>query len=75
MDPFSQLRDEFVKAILKIESPFYSNAITALIFLAFLLFLIYAIRIIIRDRKEEKERKQEKLDREREWLKFLKEDK
>jgi hypothetical protein len=68
MDPFSQLRDEFVKAILKIENPFYANAITALLLLALLLFLIYVIRMIIRDKKEEKERKKKWRDFEKKWI-------
>jgi hypothetical protein len=71
MDPFSQLRDELVKDILNIQGPFYSNAITALIFLAFFLFITYTIVILIRDHKKEKERKKKRLDFERTWIKLF----
>ncbi len=71
MDPFSQLRDELVKDLLGIQSPFYSNTITALIFLAFILFMTYNIVILIRDRKKEKQRKQRRLDFERNWIRLF----
>jgi len=72
MNPFTQLREEFVEQIIGITNPFLSNAITALLFLAFLLFMIYAVKILIRDRKEEKERKKRWLHFEKEWISLFK---
>jgi hypothetical protein len=68
MDPFSQIRDELVKQILGIQNHFYSNAITALLFLALILFFAYSVKMIIRDRKEEKQSKKRRIDFEKKWI-------
>jgi flagellar biogenesis protein FliO len=68
MDPFSQIRDEFVEQILGIQNPFYSNTITALLFLALILFLVYSVKMIIKDRKAEKKSKKTRMDFEKNWV-------
>lgn len=72
MDPFSEVRDQFVIDIAGITDKFYSNAITALLFLAYILFLVYIIRISIRGTKENKKRKKETLEYEKNLIKSLK---
>jgi hypothetical protein len=71
MDPFSEVRDQFVKDILGILDPFYSNAITALLFLSYILFMGYMTKFFIQDYKDRKKRKKEHEEYERRMIKYM----
>jgi cell division protein FtsI/penicillin-binding protein 2 len=73
MNPFSELRDQFVIDILGITDKFYANAITALFFLAFILFMAYIVKIIIQDIKENRKGKKERAEREKKLIQSFKE--
>lgn len=72
MNPFNEIRDQFIKDIVGITDPFYSNAITALLFLAFILFMGYTIKLVIQDIKENKKSKGEKEEREKRFIQLFK---
>lgn len=72
VNPFTEVRDQFVIDILGITDKFYSNAITALFFLAFILFMAYTIKILIQDIKERGKDKKERAEREKKLIQSFK---
>jgi large-conductance mechanosensitive channel len=72
MNPFGELRDQFVIEILGITDKFYANAITSFFFLAFLLFMAYIIKLLAQDIREKRKAKKERIEREKKLIQSFK---